>query len=58
LIRFELKTAPHGTTLDAERGVVQWKAVSNGVEDKRTEVFVVRSVGNCGEQGPILRSLI
>jgi hypothetical protein len=54
--RFELKSSPFGATLDSERGVLKWKAISNLIVDnnnnnnKLTEVFVVKAVGGCGEQ--------
>ena len=49
-IRFELKSSPHGATLDIEKGILKWKVVSNLILDDWTEVFVVRAVGGCGEQ--------
>ena len=48
--RFELISAPFGSTLDPERGLLRWKATSNLVMDKWTESFVVKAVGGCGEQ--------
>ncbi len=48
--RFELISAPFGSTLDPERGLLRWKAISNLVMDKWTEAFIVKAVGGCGEQ--------
>ena len=47
--RFELKSSPHGATLDSEKGVLRWKAISNLIVDHWTEVFVIKAVGLCGE---------